>query len=93
MNILSWLMGLSLMLFLFMEATLLHKSTVCRQKAWLLSTELLTSATLNAAPEGDKRWNINCKLMARRKKKEINWWRLKSINQQNKFEFDLPGAI
>jgi hypothetical protein len=55
MNISAWLLVISLMVTLLHQGNTFHRSLVCRQKAWLKSTEditrfLLSEKSLPSAP-------------------------------------------
>lgn len=92
MNIIAWLLSLSLLIILMVEAVAFHRATVCRQKAWLKSTELLTRSKLTNAPEKDWDGDLHCKLLIKREKEIITWRRL-PFSQEINFPIFLKGSL
>lgn len=86
MNLIAIILSLSTFMMVLTQAVTFHKATVCRQRAWLKSTELLTRKTLSAPPEKDQLWDFNCKLIVRRDQEKISWQRLTEIHSH---DFDL----
>lgn len=92
MNALSWLLALSVMIYLMVEAVAFHKATVCRQEAWLKSTELKTRALLTNSKSTERGWHLGCRLYLSRQEEEITWQRLPGINKHS-FNLKLTGAL
>ena len=92
MNLIAWLLGLSLLIVLMVEAVAFHRATVCRQKAWLKSTELLTRATLTKAPAKDQVVDLSCRVKVSRNGESITWQRLPHLSQNN-FFVSLKGSL
>ncbi len=46
MNLIGWLASLSLFFLVLVKAVNFHQATLCRQEAWLKSTEFLTRTLL-----------------------------------------------
>lgn len=92
MNILAWMLSLSILIFLLIEAVAFHKATVCRQEAWLKSTELRTRVLLHRPKQKDRSLHLRCRLLVTRKNSEIRWQMLPSL-KKNKFTISLDGSL
>jgi hypothetical protein len=92
MKFIPWLLALSVLIILTIEAVALHKATVCRQKAWLKTTELMTRLLLSNPPENDRTVDLNCRIMASRHQKTITWQRLPNL-KKHPFSVDLKGRL
>lgn len=92
MNILAWMMSLAILIYLMAEAVTFQRATVCRQEAWLKSTELRTRALLTSPPEKEKGWHMSCKLLLYRKKTLVTWRRLPSL-MKKEFILELEGKL
>lgn len=92
MNFLSWLLALSVLFTLLIQAVDFHKATVCRQRAWLKSTEMSTRALLHEPALKDRDWHLSCRFVIVRDKDEITWRRLPSLNKHT-FSLELKGRL
>lgn len=92
MNILSWMLSLGILVWLMTEAVSLHRANVCRQEAWLKSTELRTRALLHDPKDREKDWHLGCRLILFRDGTTITWRRLPSLTEHN-FELDLGDSL
>ena len=92
MNILAWMLSLSILIYLLAQAVVFHKATVCRQEAWLKGTEMRTRALLSNAPKEDKDWHLGCKLLFKREKSAITWKKLPFLEERD-FTLDLEGKL
>lgn len=92
MNLLAWLLSLTLLVAVFIQAVAFHRATVCRQKAWLKGAELKTRTLLHDPPQSDQTMDIGCRLYVKRKEKRISWQRLPSFNK-HEFVLDLRGKL
>lgn len=92
MNLIAWLLALSLMVTVMMEAVVFHQATVCRQKAWLKSTELITR-TLLTKPKGHAHVvDFACKLTVVLKQKKVTWQHLPKL-KTHQFQLPLQGHL
>jgi len=92
MNLIAWLLALSLMVTVMLQAVVFHQATVCRQKAWLKSTELMTR-TLLTKPEGRTHaGDLACKLTVRLEQKKVTWRRLPQL-KTHQFQLPLKGHL
>ena len=92
MNLLAWPMAISILIYLMIQAVNFHRSTVCRQEAWLKSTELRTRTLLYKPSPFESDWHPRCRIHFIRSNKEINWHRLPLITK-HPFTLDLKGKL
>lgn len=92
MKLLSWILAISVMMTLMMEAVAFHKATVCRQKTWLKSTENITHSLLSKSPKSKKEWVKNCHTLISRTEKTITWQRYPKF-KKNHFSINLKGQL
>lgn len=92
MNFLSWLLALSVLVALLIQAVVFHKATVCRQEAWLRSTEMKTRSLLDNSGSKDRDWHLGCHLLIRRVQEEITWQRFPSLKKHS-FSLELKGQL
>jgi hypothetical protein len=92
MNLLSWTLAFSILIFLMIEAVSFHRGTVCRQVAWLKSSELMTRSLLTDPPSFERAWHARCKLRIVRQKDKITWQRLPSP-RWHRFDSGLQGEL
>jgi hypothetical protein len=92
MNLLAWLLALTLMVIVMVEAVAFHQATVCRQKAWLKSTELQTSTLLHRPKDFAQSIDTKCKLYVVLKQKRVSWRRLPNLSKHS-FNLPLSGKI
>ncbi len=92
MNALSWLLALSVLIYLMIEAVAFHKATICRQEAWLKSTELKTRTLLTNSKGNDRGWHLRCRLYLSRQEEEITWQRLPGTKKHT-FNLKLTGVL
>lgn len=84
MNVTSWTLSLSFLILVFIESIKFHRKTVCRQEAYLKSTELLTKGLLSR--HGNARdWHHGCRILFQQNSQEVHWnTHLFSLNLQGK---------
>lgn len=92
MNLVSWLVAISTLLGLLIQAVTFHKATVCRQEAWLKSTELRTRALLFKPAPFERDWHLGCRIHLLRSQEEITWQRLPNLTK-HEFKLDLTGEL
>ena len=92
MNLIAWLIALSTLITLMVQAVSFHKATVCRQEAWLKSTELRTRALLFKPSPHERDWHLNCRIHLLRNQDEVTWQRLPSLSR-HQFTLDLEGEL
>jgi hypothetical protein len=92
MNWLTWIIGLSLFITLTVQAVSFHRALICRQEAWLKSTELRTRALLSKAPSIEKAVHLSCKTSFLRREEMITWQRWEEPGQKI-FRMDLKGKL
>jgi hypothetical protein len=84
MNLLSWSLAIAILMLLAAESVTFFKDTICRQKIWLQSTEMLTRSLLTETGDQELGTNPGCKAALYRKKQDIQW-----VRNQKKHAFDL----
>jgi L-rhamnose isomerase len=87
MKFLPWLLAISVLIVLMIQAVDFHKATVCRQEAWLKGTELITRSHLSNPKPYEREWHLNCRLHILREQESISWQRLPHLT---KHAFNLP---
>lgn len=92
MNFLSWLLSLSVFVALLIQAVAFHRTTVCRQEAWLKSTEMKTRTLLHNPDTKDRDWHLSCRLLIVRNNDEITWKKLPSLKKHT-FSLELKGRL
>jgi len=92
MNVLSWLVAISTLIYLMIQAVSFHRATVCRQEAWLKSTELRTRALLSSPAPHERDWHLGCRIHLVRVQEEITWQRLPNL-AKHEFKLDLKGEL
>ena len=92
MNLLAWLLALTLMVTVMVEAVAFHQAAVCRQKAWLKGTELQTSTLLHRPKEFAQSIDTSCKLYVVLKQKKVTWIRMPNLSKHT-FNLPLSGKI
>ncbi len=92
MNLIAWVLALSLLTAAIFGAVMFHEATVCRQKAWLKSTELKTRTLLHRPSDYEQRVDAACKVYVVRKSKTVSWQRLPNYKRHD-FKLDLRGKI
>jgi hypothetical protein len=92
MNIIAWILSLSILVVLMIQAVDFHKATVCRQKAWQKSTELLTRNFLSEPKPIERSWELGCRIHLVRNHDEVTWQRLPSLNA-HKFVLPVKGSL
>jgi len=92
MNLLAWIISLSILILLMTEAVDFHKATLCRQKAWLKSTELVTGRLLHNTPEQEQAFHPGCKISFFRNKEMVSWRRLPTP-KSHQFQLKLDGRL
>jgi len=92
MNLIAWLLSLTLMVILMVETVAFYQATVCRQKAWLKGTELITRNLLDRPLDYEQRADLVCKIYVTRIKKTVTWQRLPNP-KKHQFRVDLMGKL
>lgn len=92
MNLIAWCLTLALMVTVMFEAVVFQRATVCRQKAWLKSTELQTGTLLYRPKEFAQSVDASCKLYVARKNGRVSWKRLPNL-KSHEFSLPLRGKI
>ena len=92
MNVVSWLLALSTLIYLMVQAVSFHRATVCRQEAWLKSTELKTRALLSNPSPYERDWHLGCRIHLYRAQETVTWQRLPSLTKHD-FTLDLAGEL
>lgn len=87
MNLIAWLVAISTLITLMIQAVSFHRATVCRQEAWLKSAEVRTRALLSRPASQERDWHLGCRIHLLRNQEQIIWQRLPSLT---KHEFNLP---
>jgi hypothetical protein len=86
MNLLAWLLSLTLLTIALKESVDFFSATLCRQKAWLISTELQTRSLLDSPKAVETSFNPKCQLQVTRRA-SVSWQR---VGSQEKHLFYLP---
>jgi hypothetical protein len=92
MNLIAWLLAISTLITLMIQAVSFQKATVCRQEAWLKSTELKTRSLLHQPSPVERDWHLNCRIHLLRNQDEITWQRLPHL-KKHEFRIDLEGSL
>jgi hypothetical protein len=92
MNLLAWPMAISMLIYLMIQAVNFQKSTVCRQEAWLKSTELKTRGLLTGRPPLERDWHLGCRIHLLRNHQMISWQRLPSLSKHS-FSLEIKGEL
>ena len=92
MNILAWLLALTMLVILMTQAVAFHQATVCRQKAWLKGVELSTMTLLDQPKDHDHAVIPSCRIYVSRSGQKVSWKRLPSL-KSHQFKLPLKGAI
>ena len=87
MKVLPWLLAISTLILVMIEAVAFHKATVCRQEAWLKATELRTRTLLGHSNHSQRDFHYGCRIILVGQKESITWQRLPGFK---KYSFDLP---
>jgi hypothetical protein len=91
MNAISWLLAISTLVLLMTKAMDFHQLNICRQEAWLKSTEFLTRSMLTK-PTENKEWHLRCQLQLIKANGQIFWQRLPSLKRHS-FSVELNGKL
>jgi hypothetical protein len=92
MNIISWLLALSIMILLMVEAVAFQRVTICRQEAWRKSVELKTRTLLTESKPYARDWHLGCRIYLERNQDEIIWQRLPNLKRHS-FSLTLMGKL
>lgn len=92
MNLVAWLVAISTLITLMIQAVSFHKGTVCRQEAWLKSTELKTRSLLSKPAAYERDWHLACRIHLIRSQEQISWQRLPSLTKHD-FVLDVTGEL
>ena len=92
MNLVAWILSLSILILLIAEGVDFHRATLCRQKAWLRSTELVTGKLLHNAKNHERSFDPGCKTIFLREKATVTWRRLPKV-KSHQFLLELDGHL
>ena len=92
MKIISWSLALGGLIFLLIEAVDLHRSTICRQEAWLKSTELKTRSLLSHPSQHLYQTDQHQGLRIFKLGNKIFWQR-KESKKIHLFDLELKGKL
>lgn len=92
MNLLVWVLALTLIVSLMVESVVFYKATVCRQRAWLKGTELVTRNLLYSPQTYERFVDLSCKVYVSRSHKRVLWHRLPQLNK-HEFKLELKGKL
>lgn len=92
MNLLAWLLSLTMTLLLLMEAVNFHTASICRQKAWAKSFESLTRSLFPKAQDKELRYLAKCNILITKDQKKVHWKKPLSL-KSHIFELDLKGKL
>jgi hypothetical protein len=92
LNLIAWVLALTLMVTVMIEAVVFHQATVCRQKAWLKGVELQTGTLLHRPKDQALGLDAGCKLYVVRKHQRISWKRLPNL-KTHEFVLPLKGKL
>lgn len=92
MNLIAWVLSLSILILLVAEAVDFHRATLCRQEAWLKSTELTTRTVLFKSPDRERSFHLSCKMSFLREGKKVTWKRISSLKSRH-FLLELDGRL
>lgn len=92
MNLLAWILSLSILILLMAEAVDFHRATLCRQEAWLKSTELITRNLLFNAPEQERAFHVSCRITLLREKTKVTWKKIPSLKSHHVL-LELDGRL
>lgn len=92
MNVIAWLLSLSVLIVLMIQAVAFHQATVCRQEAWLKSTELKTRSLLSSPASHERDWHLSCRIHLVREQEEITWQKLPNL-KRHQFHLELRGPL
>ena len=92
MTFISWIMGLSLLIFLLFKGIEFHRAMVCRQEAWQKSMDLLSSSLFQGSPKQEIAFHATCRLSFIRNKDRVLWQKVPSL-KKNVFELGIKGTL
>lgn len=92
MNLLAWLLSLTVTFLLLMEAVNFHTASICRQKAWAQSFESLTRGLFPKAKEKELRYIASCNLLITKEQMKVFWKKPLSF-KKHAFEINLKGKL
>jgi hypothetical protein len=92
MNLISWVLTLSFIVGACYEAVLFYQGTVCRQTAWLKSTEIVTRAKMTSPQEKEVLYYPKCQLNVIRAGNLVRW-RTSLKRDWHYYELKLIGKI
>lgn len=92
MNILSWMLALGFLVSVLSQGITFHKATVCRQEAWLISTELITGSLLSNPKPLERDFHLGCRISFLREQTKVFWQRFPHLKRHH-FELNLSGTL
>lgn len=92
MNLIAWVLSLSVLVWLMIQAVDFHRATICRQKAWLKSTELITRSKLSRSTSPESAVDLDCRLFLTRSQDKVLWRQGLSLKQHT-FTLELVGDL
>lgn len=91
MNILAWVLSISILFLALEESVAFFSATICRQKAWLKASELKTRTLLFEAKPFESSYLASCQLIVMRRQR-ITWQKV-SGGPSHLFELPLVGQL
>jgi hypothetical protein len=91
MNILAWVLSITILFMALEESVVFFSATICRQKAWLKATELQTRALLFEAKPFESLYLASCQQLVIRRQ-YITWQKV-SGGPKHLFELPLKGQL
>lgn len=92
MNFISWILGLSLLIFLVIQGTRYHHALVCRQEAWLLALEMRTESLLTKKEVLRPKFLLRCGSTFSLSQDQVSWRKFPSLKTHH-LELKLMGKL
>lgn len=92
MNFISWILALSLLIFLVVQGTHYHHALVCRQEGWLLALELRTESLLTKKEILRPNLLLKCGTTFSLSKHQVSWRKFTSFKTHH-LELKLMGKL
>ncbi len=90
MNILSWLLGITVLVTVVIESIMFHEATVCRQEAWRGSFILSTRLLLTDPQEKETLLSPRCRIFIKQHEGKVSWLR---DFKTHSFKLELKGKL
>jgi hypothetical protein len=91
MNFIPWLLAISLLMGILYKTVAYHKATVCRQRAWLISTEMITRSLIKSSSP-TYNFDLKCSSKFTLKGLTASWMQIPSF-KENTVHLDLKGKL